>query len=163
MSGKTIDPKVALRRLLVRSGLVAAYFLLIGVAFVLGKGHTLLVDNKDAKDGSFLAADGILVSVDGKEALELYKGDRELVVVQGQRHSVTLEPVSGGGKITRSLRLPMDGDMLLLSVPRLVADREPFFEPFIQKDQPRPVGEETGDSNAFTSPDAEVVPAAPAP
>jgi hypothetical protein len=150
MSAKTVDPKVAARRLLVRAGLVVVYGLLVGFTFVLGKGHTLLIDNKDAAEGSVPAIDGILVSIDGRDALELYKADRDLVLLKGQRHRVVVESISGGDKIEKSFRLPMDADMLLLSVPKLVAGVEPFIEVFVLRD-------------AFPSPGGEEPPLPPAP
>jgi hypothetical protein len=159
MSGKAmIDPKAARRRLVVRSGLVVVYILLVGLVFVLGKSHTLLVDNKDLADGSETAIDGVLVSVDGGEPLELYKGDRDMVKLKGQRHRVKIEPIAGGDKIEVEVRLPIDSDMLLLSVPKLAGKQAGFIEPFVPRDQPRPADEQVGDQNAFTSPDAVPVP-----
>jgi hypothetical protein len=161
MSAKAIDRKTILRRLLVRLGLVAVYVLLVALAFVLGKGHTLLIDNKDLADGSERAIDGILVSVDGRDALELYAGDRDMVQLKGQRHRITVEGISGGEKVEASFRLPIDADMLLLSVPKLVGRQEPYIEVFVPRDQPRPADEEVGANNAFTSPDAPAEPTAP--
>jgi hypothetical protein len=166
MSGKAIDGKVRLRRLLVRGGLVIVYVVLVGLFFVLGKSHSLLIDNKSLADGSAEAIDGVLVSVDGREALELYSGDRDIALLKGQRHSISVELITGERVVDkRRFALPIDTDMLLLSVPKLVAGQEPFIEPFVQRDQPRPAGEEVGNTNAFTSPDdpAAVAPPAPAP
>jgi len=164
MSGKTIDPKVARRRLFVRAGLVVVYILLVWATFVFGKGHTILVDNKPSKDGSVSAIDGVMVSIDGREALELYAGDRDMVLVKGQRHRVSVELVTGERKIDKmSFTLPIDTDVLLLSVPKLAAGQENYIEPFVQRDQPRPADEQVGDSNAFTSPGGETDPATTAP
>jgi hypothetical protein len=165
MSDTRADRGNRLRRILVRSGLVLLYVLLVGLTFVFGKGHTLLIDNKDAAGGAIPAIDGVLVSVDGREALELYKGDRDMALLKGQRHRVSVEFLSGGEKIEKSFRLPMDVDMLLLSVPKLVAGQDAYIETFVLRDQPRPADEQVGNTNAFTSPDAPVAPdaAPPAP
>jgi hypothetical protein len=160
MSAKAIDPKIKRRRSLVRGGLIIAYVLLMALVFVLGKSHTIIIDNKDSVDKSAAAIDGILVSVDGQEPLELYAGDRDIVKVKGQRHKLSIEPVAGGEKTETSLSVPMDEDMLILSVPKF-ANRQPgFLEPFVQRDEPRPADEQVGNTNAFTSPDA-VLPASP--
>ena len=161
MSGKTPDKKAAARRLIVRSALVVAYALAIALVFVLGKGHTILVDNKDLADGSAKAIDGVLVSIDGREPLELYKGDRDMVKVKGQGHRVSVEPIGGGEKKEAKLSLPIGTDTLILSVPKLAGNQEGYIAPFVQRDEPRPKDEPVGDSNAFTSPDA--VPVVPAP
>jgi len=155
MSAKTTDKKTAIRRALVRGGLIVVYVALMALVFVTGKGHTILVDNKDRADGPFAAVDGALVSIDGRESLELYKGDRDMVKVKGQKHRVTVESVAGGEKKEVALRLPMDQDMLLLSVPMLAAGREDCIEPFVTSEQPREADEPVGNVNAFTSPDAE--------
>jgi hypothetical protein len=158
VSAGIVDRKVARRRFAVRAGLIAVYILAVGAVFVLGKSHTLLIDNKDLADGSGTAIDGVLVSVDGREPLELYKGDRDMVKLKGQRHRVSIEPIMGGDKVEASIELPIDSDMLLLSVPKLAGKQGSFIEPFVPRDQPRPADEEVGNTNAFTSPDAPVVP-----
>jgi hypothetical protein len=151
---KTAARGSATRRLIVRSGLVLVYALLVALAFVTGKSHTILIDNKDRAEGPFQAIDGILVTIDGREPLELYKGDRDMVKVKGQKLRVTLEPIAGGDKETAELRIPMDVDMLLLSVPMLAAGREDCLEPFVTSEQPREADETVGNVNEFTSPDA---------
>lgn len=145
------------RRLLVRSALIAAYLGLTALVFVLGRGHTLLLDNKDT-DGA-RAIDGVVVSVNGGEEIELYPGDRDKAVVQGQRHSVAIETLDGK-KIERAIRLPLGHDMLLLSIPRLAAGKEPILTPFVPKDAAPPPEEPEGNTNEFIAPGAE--PAAPA-
>jgi hypothetical protein len=145
----------SLRRTAVRVGLVIVYVGLVALTFVSGKGHTILVDNKAAADGSAPAVDGVMVSVDGQEPLEMYAGDRDMAKVKGQSHRVSVEAVAGGKKIERAIRLPMDDDMVLLSVPKLVAGVEPFIERFTPLDAaPPPAGEAVGNVNAFTAPDA---------
>ncbi len=161
MSEKKVDPKIAARRLLVRGGLVVAYVFLVGLFFVTGKGHTVLVDNKDAADGSAVGINGALVSIDGREALEQYPGDRDIVLLKGQRHRVRIQLPSGEPPIEMSLALPLNTDMLLLSIPKLVAKQAGYLEEFVQRDQPRPADEKVGDNNAFTSPDAPVTTPAP--
>jgi hypothetical protein len=154
LNGKSVDRKTAARRILVRGALVALYAALIAMVFVTGKSHTILVDNKDRAEGPFEALDGVLVSIDGREPLELYKGDRDMAKVQGQRLKVTLEGLTGGDKKTAELRIPMDQDMLLLSVPMLAAGRDDCLEPFVTSEQPREAEETVGNVNEFTSPDA---------
>jgi hypothetical protein len=102
-----------------------------------------------------------MVSVDGREAVELYAGDRDMAQLKGQRHRVSVEDFSGGNKIEKSFKLPLHTDMLLISIPKLVAGIEPFIEPFVLRDQPRPAGEEVGNTNAFTSPGGDAVEPAP--
>ncbi len=158
-----IDPKVKKRRFLVRVALLAVYVGLVATVFIAGKGHTVLVDNKDSEDGTLKAVDGIMVKVDGLEALELYSGDRDKAAVKGQRHKVTVESLDGATKTVKNFTLPFGTEMLILSVPKVLAGIEPFVEVFVPKDIPVPTGESVGNTNSFTSPDAVPAPGAEAP
>ncbi len=151
MSGTATGYHVAARRLAVRAALVVLYVGLAALAFVLGKGHTILVDNKDAGDGSAPAFDGVMVAVDRQEALEMYPGDRLAASVMGQSHTVTIEDINAGTKIERRIRLPIGEEMLLLSVPKLAAGLEPAIVPFVAQQAAAPE-EGVGNTNAFTSP-----------
>ncbi len=152
MSGTSTDPRTSRRRLAVRAALFAAAIGLAALAFVTGKGHTLLIDNKDAEDGSVRAIDGVMVSVDRQEALELYGGDRDKAAVMGQVHTVSMEIIADGTKITKKVRLPIGKEMLLLSVPKLAAGLEPSVIPFVAAETVVTPEEGAGESNAFTSP-----------
>ncbi len=148
---KTIDPKVRARRLGIRLALLVVYAVALVLCFYGGKGHAILVDNKDAEGAP--ALEGIMVSVDGREALELYAGDRDRVNVKSQRHKVRVEDFNGTILAERSFTVDVDHDMVLLSVPKLVAGLEPFIEKFKPLDQALPP-EEPSTGEAFTSPEA---------
>jgi hypothetical protein len=152
MSGTATTPRTFPRRLIVRAVLLAAFVGLAALAFVTGKGHTLLIDNKDAEDGSAQAIDGVMVSVDRQEALELYRGDRDKAMVSGQAHTISIEVIADGTKIRKKIRLPIGREMLLLSVPKLAAGREPSVVPFVPAQVVVSQEERAGESNAFTSP-----------
>jgi len=154
VSGTTKGPRLTARRLAVRLALAAVFVGLAFLAFVLGKGHTILVDNKDAEDGSVQAFDGVMVTIDRQEPLEMYLGDRLAAAVMGQSHTVTIEDINTGTKIERRIRLPLDEEMLLLSVPKLAAGQEPAVVVFVAPES-APVEEGAGESNAFTSPGGE--------
>jgi hypothetical protein len=155
----TLDPKVRRRRLLVRGVLLLVYAGAIGLVFSLGKGHTLILDNKDAEDGSVKAIDSLSVVVDGQEPIELGAGERDMAKVQGQRHRVELT-VKDGPKLERRISVPVAEDVLLLSLPKLLAGA-PAVSPFVPLDAAPPADEQQGNSNAFTSPSATPEPAAP--
>ena len=154
MSGAATGSRAAARRLAVRAALVAVFVGLAALAFLAGKGHTILVDNKDAEDGSVQALDGVMVAVDRQEALELYAGDRDKAVVMGQVHTVSIEVIADGTKVVRKVRLPIGEEMLLLSVPKLVAGREPALLKFVAPPA-APLEEGASEPNSFTSPGGE--------
>jgi len=119
------NPKV-----LVRSILLLIYVAVLVIMLLTGKRHTILIDNKDAGDGSYLAIDGMSVQIDKQEAAEYYPGDRDRALVNGQKHTIKVEIFSDGKIFESSFALPLGQDMVLLSVPKLVAGIEPYIEPF---------------------------------
>lgn len=161
-----IEPKSKTRRLLVRGLLLVIYAGLMAVAFTLGKGHTLLLDNKDSEDGSVKAFESVSVSVDGQEAIEFMSGDRDMAKVTAQRHTIRIDV--DGKTIEKKVTIPLGMEMALVSIPKLVAGVEPALVPFILADQPAPPPDpDAGNSNEFTSPggvpEVPAVPEAAAP
>jgi hypothetical protein len=90
----------------------------------------------------------VLVSVNGGEELELYRGDRDKATVQGRSMRVRLEVFADGTVVEKRLRLPLGQDMLLLSLPSLLAGSEPALVPVVPAAASAPVEEE-----AFSSED----------
>jgi len=159
-----LDKGRIIRRLLIRLSLVVVYAGLVLWVFVLGKGHNLIIDNKDLADGSLTAVtEGNLVSVDGKEASELYPGDRIMEPVKGQTHTIAIEDISGGNRIERKITLPVTKDTLLVSIPKLIAGVNPAVEVFVPL-KTAPANEAEAESkNEFTSPDAAPLEPPPTP
>ena len=166
MSGIVVNEQTKRRRLFVRAGLCVVYVLLIGLVFNFGKGHTLILDNKDTDDGSVKAIESVSISVDGADPIDLSAGDRDMAKVRGQHHRV--EITLNGQKYQTKITLPLKEDTLLLSVPRLVAG-QPGIEKFVPKEVAPAADDSGGNSNAFTSPGdlatgtAPATPATPAP
>ena len=161
MSGKQTDPRVRARRRLVRAACLVVYAGLIALVFNLGKGHTLILDNKDADDGSVKALESISVSVDGQDAIDLSAGDRDQAKVRGQGHVVEVT-IKDGQKVTNRITVPLNKDMLLLSLPKLLAGAPDAVIPFVPKDIVPTAEDQQGNNNAYTSPDAPALPGAPA-
>jgi hypothetical protein len=154
------------RRLIVRGVLVVAYLSLMMVAFIFGKGHTILLDNKDSTDGTVKAFESMTVSVDGQEPIEFMSGDRDLAKVRAQWHTIKID--LNGQIIEKKFTVPLGMDVALLSIPKLVAGIEPAMIPFVAADEPAaPADPDAGKSNEFTSPggtpEVPLVPVVPAP
>jgi len=118
------------RSLAVRSTLAALYLALLVLMLVTGKRHTILIDNKDAADGSYLASEGMSVQIDRQEALEYYPGDRDKALVNGQKHRIKVEVFADSRILEKDFSIPFGQDMILLSVPALLAGVEPYIQPF---------------------------------
>jgi len=160
------DSSLKTRRLVVRGGLLVVYALLIAVSFVLGRGHTVLLDNKDSEDGSVKAIESFTVSVNGQEPMEFMSGDRDMTKVRSQWHTLVVDV--NGQKTEKKFKVPIGEDMVLLSIPKLLAGVEPAVVPFVPQVEPAPAGEPAGNDNQFTSPggtpevpEAPVAPPAP--
>jgi hypothetical protein len=121
---------------------VAAYLTLALIVFIFGRGHTLLLDNKTAADGSYTGFRTLSVSVNGGAPLQLALRERDKALVVGQRHTVRFE--ANGQVYEASFKLPFGEDIILVSLPKLAAGVEPFWEPFRSEPIPRaaPVEEE---------------------
>ena len=150
MKAETEITSTRQRRLFVRIGLVVVYAAVMAFTFVAGKGHTLLLDNKNVEENSLTAFEDVTVSVDGHEGTELMAGDRDMAKLVGQRHRILVE-VANGQKVEKMVKLPLGTETLILSVPKFVAGVEPSIVTFVAADQPQ-VEAPTGDSNSFTSP-----------
>ena len=182
MNGTKIESKTKTRRMLVRGVLAIVYIALMSLAFVMGKGHTILLDNKDSEDGSLKAFANVNVSVDGQEPINFTEGVRDQTKVTAQKHTIKIivmtgETVDANGQtveptvvktIEKKFTVPLGMDIALLSIPKLAAGVEPALISYVVADQPAPAADpNTGNSNEFTSPggtpEVPVVPGAPAP
>jgi len=115
---------------LMRSLLVVVYLLLLVVTFVFGRTHTLLIDNKSASDGSYKAVKMMEITVNKDKAVELMSGDRDKWTIKGQRVKLVIDFFDGRESQEFSLRIPLGQDVMLLSVPKLLAGLDGALEPF---------------------------------
>jgi hypothetical protein len=137
-----LDKKVTLRRNGIRAALCVLWILAGVLLFVFNRGHTLLVDNRGAADGSYTAPDLISVSIDGGKGVEFFRNDRDRVTVAGIGHRIRIEFTDGREPIEGEFSLGLKDDMYLLSVPKMLAGIEPFVEPFFVQQEVRPADEE---------------------
>jgi hypothetical protein len=128
-------PQSKTRRRLVQGGLLVVYILIMVLMIFTGRRHTILIDNKDAADGSYSAINGMEVSVDKQESAEYYPGDRDRALVQGQRHTIQVTIFDGNTSIEKTFTVPLWSDMMIISVPKMAAGLEPWIEPFTMAEQ----------------------------
>jgi hypothetical protein len=125
------------RRLIIRTALVIIWIGLGVTLFVLNRGHSLLVDNHGVEALNLRAPDMITVTVNNSKALEFFRNDRDIFEVGGGTHRINIEFVDGTPPFTGTFSLPLKHDMYILSIPKMLAGVEPFFEPFYGN-EPRP-------------------------
>jgi len=132
------------RRLVIRLALCVLWIALGVLLFVMNRGHTLLVDNKDIDN--LRASDLITVTLDKEKPVEFFRGDRDIFRVGGGRHRLRVEYTDGTPAYETTFTLPLGPDMFLLSIPRMTSGaenaKEKAIEVFFRQPESRSVEEE---------------------
>ncbi|MDD4011302.1 MAG: hypothetical protein PHI83_04080 [Sphaerochaetaceae bacterium] len=112
------------RSLLIRIIAIVLVIALGIVMYFIGRQHSILIDNKDIVIDSvtYPAYKLLEVKIDDQKAKELSKRDRIEVIVTAQKHTLTVvDSMKGTGMIVYDLNIPVKEDMMLLSLPALLA------------------------------------------
>lgn len=116
------------RRFIIRYGLCAGWVGLAAILFFSYRGHTLLVDNRAVDD---LRPQGpLIISLNNGAKLEFLPGDLDRFTIVGCSHRILIEFDNGAPPIERRFTVHLAHDYGILSIPKLLANREPFVEPF---------------------------------
>lgn len=162
-TGTTASSGINARRLVARLVLLLVYVVLVVAVFRVGKGHTLILDDQDAEDGSYKAIEGISVSVNGGEPVAFELGlDRDMAKVVGQKHHIKIEGLPDGKTAEADITLSVWDDMVLVALPRIAAGTPPYASRFVPKEAPAPPPDE-GQQNPPGGENPEAPPAGPAP
>jgi hypothetical protein len=140
MNVKNINTKK--RRLLIRLALVAVWIGLGVFLFVMYRGHTQLVDNRNVEAPLRQAPDLIKVTVDKRKALEFFRGDRDIFELGGGVHRIYIEFSDGTPPFEKRFKLPSAQDMFILSIPKMINGIEPYYEVFFTQQESRSSEEE---------------------
>lgn len=122
------------RRLVFRALLVLVWLSALSALFAAGRGHTLLVDNIPVDD--LPALPNVKVSINaqsGAKPVVFMAGDRVRFFVRGTKLRVKIE-AEGSAAANLDLRLPFEAvlplplrpDVFILSLPRLLAGKQPL-------------------------------------
>ena len=130
------------RRLIIRLALVVVWIGLGVVLFVMNRGHTLLLDNKNVEAPAIRAPDLISVTVDNKKPLEFFRGDRDIFELGGGSHRIYIEFSDGTPSFEKRFKLPLGPDMFILSIPKMINGIEPYYEVFYTQQESRSVDAE---------------------
>lgn len=122
---------------IVKIGLVIGYLAIMGLMFVFGRSHTVIIDNNSDPSGIFSAIDGCTVSFDGDKGIEMFKGDRDKIVVRGQHHTVKISFFNGQEEVSGTIRIPLFEDAVLVSIPAIASGAEAVssFELYKQEEE----------------------------
>lgn len=119
MKGKT---------LLIRLAAVALCVVLGAVMMVVGRGHTIYLDNKTLEDyqgQEYKSFEKVVISVKGEEEIKLAKRERDMTTCMGQSFHMTVEIIEKKGEEPRveeiDLKLPYSMDGIIVNLPALLA------------------------------------------
>jgi len=111
------------RTILFRLGAVAVLLIIAGIMMVIGRGHTVYLDNKtlDYKGQSYKAPYKVVVYVDGEEVAKLRSKERGMATCIGQKIDLVLEITreKGGSEETLpvTIALPYQMDGIAVNLP----------------------------------------------
>jgi hypothetical protein len=137
MAKDNIHGSVSRRKLIIQVSLAVIWIVLGILLFVLNRGHTLLVDNKNTESPELRAPDLIVVSVDKYKPLEFFRGDRDLFELGGGKHRIRIEFSDGKPPFEQIFSLPLGPDMFILSVPKMINGIEPYIDIFYTQQESR--------------------------
>ena len=162
MSNKT-------RRILFCTGAVLLLVLIAGLMFIVGRGHTVYLDNKtlEYNGQTYSAMHKIEVVQNGKTLTKLNKRERGMATNIGQNFKITLivTKEKKGAEETREiqLKLPYSMDGIILNLPGYLEGlpEEAYLSEFISAAETEPVEEEapTEDEFGISSTEEEAPPA----
>ena len=103
-------------RRLVKIGLIIAYLCIMALMFLLGRSHTVLIDNNSIP-GGVSAVDGCTISFGSDKPIEMFKGDRDKIMLRGQTHHVKVSFFNGQEDVTGTITIPLFEDAVMVSIP----------------------------------------------
>ena len=129
----------AKRKILYRAGAIVLLLLIAGAMFIVGRGHTVYLDNKAIEFGgqTYTSPYKVVVNVDGEQAAKLYDKERGKAICIGQKFTMSLEVTKdkGGNEETTSitLQLPYNMDGIIINLPAILAGlpEEAYLSEFI--------------------------------
>lgn len=127
------------RMLLFRLGTVLLLLLIAGFMMVIGRGHTVYLDNKSMEFNgqTYETPYKIVVFVDGKQVAKLRDDERGMATNIGQKFDMTLEITKekGGSEetINVSVKLPYSMDGIAINLPAYLAGlpEEAYLSEFV--------------------------------
>ena len=89
--------------------------------FLFGRSHTVLIDNNSDPNGAYKAIDGCTISFNGEKPIEMFKGDRDKIMLRGQTHHVKVSFFNGQADVTGTISIPLFEDAVMVSIPAFTA------------------------------------------
>ncbi len=115
------------RTFLFRAGAILLLLIIAGIMMVIGRGHTVYIDNKslDYNGQTYSTSYKVVVFVDGEQVAKLRDKERGMATCIGQKFNMTLEITQekGGSEetVNVALNLPHHMDGIAINLPAYLA------------------------------------------
>lgn len=142
MKGKT---------LIIRLAALAVVVAVAAAMMVIGRGHTIYLDNKTVEDyqgQEYKSFERVVITVDEEEVAKLQKRERGMATCIGQTFKMTLEITENKGDEPRiqevTVDLPYGVDGIIINLPAYLAGlpEEAWFSEFVPMVEEEPAGDE---------------------
>ena len=139
------------KTLIIRLAAVAVVIAVAAVMMVIGRGHTIYLDNKTIEDyqgQEYKSFERVVITVDGEEVAKLQKRERGMATCIGQSFTMTLEITESKGDEPRTetvtVDLPYDVDGIIINLPAYLAGlpEEAWFSEFVPMVEEEPAEDE---------------------
>ena len=132
------------RRLIIRIAAVLVLVVIGVIMSIIGRGHTIYLDNKtlEYEGNTYKAPYKVTVYVDGEQLTKLYDKERGSATCLGQTFTVTLEIMEskGGSEETQTYKIPLPKNMdgIIINIPGYLAGlpEEAYLTEFIAAPEP---------------------------
>ena len=132
------------RRLIIRIAAVVVLVVIGIIMSIVGRGHTIYLDNKtmEYEGNTYKAPYKVTVYVDGEQLTKLYDKERGSATCLGQTFTVTLEIMEskGGSEETQTYKIPLPKNMdgIIINIPGYLAGlpEEAYLTEFIAAPEP---------------------------
>ena len=132
------------RRLIIRIAAVVVLIVIGIIMSIVGRGHTIYLDNKtlEYEGNTYKAPYKVTVYVDGEQLTKLYDKERGSATCLGQTFTVTLEIMEskGGSEETQTYKIPLPKNMdgIIINIPGYLAGlpEEAYLTEFIAAPEP---------------------------
>lgn len=135
------------RAILFRLGTVVLLLVIAGIMMVIGRGHTVYIDNKtlEYNGKTYAPPYKVVIFVGGKKVAKLYDKERGMATCIGQKLDMTLEITQekGGSMETSTVTLPLpyNLDGIAINLPAFLAGlpEETYLSVFNPASEAEPV------------------------
>ena len=132
------------RRLIIRIAAVVVLVVIGIIMSIVGRGHTIYLDNKtlEYEGNTYKAPYKVTVYVDGEQLTKLYDKERGSATCLGQTFTVTLEIMEskGGSEEAQTYKIPLPKNMdgIIINIPGYLAGlpEEAYLTEFIAAPEP---------------------------